>query len=372
MQNGPGSARVKQLRGVILAGLVWLAGSFAAQGQTLQDVDKTIAAEAMQWMDAVFAVAPEATIDAPLRAAAEDLARAHKARLPALIDAWLAQERAAGGPELKPDALRRQLLSRLTNELALWRLREGGKSFEDAWLAALAQPRLCQGQGGHTYYTDLVLLWQGVPEAHRPALLAAERRLLEGWAVDPPQPPPRPALDLRDTLRRAMADAPGAAAPPMPPIVAMNLLRRGADDEQLHRAVRCAGFQWALQQTLAADGTPPAQAWLAWRYAMLPTADFWFSQPERDAKGGDYPPVAQRLSVEGAVTVELTARDSADAAAPFARIASRNITVPGVRGVRPVAFETLLDAASLKRAATARIPADSRGRRRVEYLWRLE
>ena len=55
-----------------------------------------------------------------------------------------------------------------------------------------------------------------------------------------------------------------------------------------------------------------------------------------------YPPVARRFNVTGDTTIT---RSFDQAGKPVAaRVSLRSITVPGIRGVRPVAFENIFDA----------------------------
>jgi hypothetical protein len=54
-------------------------------------------------------------------------------------------------------------------------------------------------------------------------------------------------------------------------------------------------------------------------------------------------------------------------------VAERRITVPGIRGQRPVAFETLLDQASLARAAEVVATQAAPGQETdVSFNWSLQ
>lgn len=358
-------------RAVACLGLV---GSMSSAGaQDIQAVDEGIVADPLRWMELVFTVVPQAPVEPALRAAAEEIAKAHKARLPGLLKTWLAQERAAMGSDAPPEQLSARLHARLANELALWRLRDGGRAFDDAWLALLERPQACRGLGKHGYYSDLVLLWQSAPASRRTALLDAERRLLEAWSADPPRVPPRPAPSATDALHTAIARAPipgGGVRLPMPPILAANLFKDDVKIGELRGSVQCAVHQWGLRQALAQPGARRDQAWLAWRYAMLPRADLWYSQAEPEPDDGEYPKFAQHWQVEGRVMVEL--RLDAQGQPQPARVLSRAITVPGVRGVPPVAFETLLDERSIARAQRASAARTGAASPRIEIVWRLE
>ena len=107
---------------------------------------------------------------------------------------------------------------------------------------------------------------------------------------------------------------------------------------------------WELQRAAARKATPAEQMVLA-RYALVIDAGVAARQPsEPEINASGYPSVAAHFEVQGEVVVTGRARaEGPGLEAP--RVTARRLTVPGIRGVRPVAFETMRDRASLDRAA---------------------
>lgn len=72
------------------------------------------------------------------------------------------------------------------------------------------------------------------------------------------------------------------------------------------------------------------------------------SEPAADLTEASYPPKARRRELSGTVEV-LVARDETGRITGT-RVVARDLSAPGLRGRRPVFFETTLDAASITRA----------------------
>jgi hypothetical protein len=113
----------------------------------------------------------------------------------------------------------------------------------------------------------------------------------------------------------------------------------------------------------------------AFRYGTLISAEFRFAgmfepgsangkPPAPPANGKPpYPPIATRFQAEGATIAQV--RLDAGGKVQQASVVDRKITVPGIRGVRPVAFETLFDAQTLKYAQDSKLP-------KFQLVWKLE
>ena len=112
-----------------------------------------------------------------------------------------------------------------------------------------------------------------------------------------------------------------------------------------------------------------ATALSAFRYGTMITAvdrvGDWFDDPNApppSTTGTDgrptYPTMARRFQVTGSTVI----KRSLDAAGKVvdARVTTRKLTVPGIRGVRPVAFENTFDAlarsSALQPGASASLP----------------
>lgn len=164
---------------------------------------------------------------------------------------------------------------------------------------------------------------------------------------------------------------------PMPPVVAAKALKR--EGKSLDTTDACARHQWWLAQMLTKEPAQRASALSAWRYATMPEATRWMAT-EDELQGRtpiEYPPFAARHGVVGRVAVEVTV-DSRGRIAGM-QIAERQLTVAGIRNVRPLAFETVLDAASMARVrapdiASRLAPAGTakETRIRVPISWTLQ
>jgi hypothetical protein len=337
---------------------------------TEQLSDDRIVAELMGWMRAVFTLSPSTPLDPEVRAAASQMAQEHLERLPALFRTWLADP-----PDGATMSRSQQLHARAANELAVWRLQSAGPAHDSALLATMEQPNACrQVDLGESYFERLVLMWQSAPDEQRPTLLASEKMLLERWGL-PVELPPRPVPSATDALGHAIERLQTAGvrgAVPMTPVVATTLLKEGTPWRALTQRNGCAALQWWLRSELATAAGKRDAALLTWRYAMMPAADLWFPETASEAKKAkesEYPTFARRWQVEGRITVEVG--PDRDGTASASRIVARDVTIPGIRGNRPVAFETALDHASLARADALGNAAHAAGRR-VEFAWKLQ
>lgn len=338
------------------------------------DADTATLDEAIKPVAAVFALNDGDLADADLLAAGREMAQVHLARARALLPAWLAQARAetpAGAPPYEAD---RRLYARVVNELALWSLDSPGAEFDAVQLQALKRPGLCRDLDTVSEFAFTLRLWQGLPPAQRDAGVQAERQRLARWGEPRPGlpglPSPLPDARLRSVFAEARA-ADGSFETVMPPVLA-NLLFSQPDWFPQHRdSLRCEAFQWQLRDHLRRQSGATADALAVMRHAVMRVFQPQ-DEPADALASGAYPRAAAAFGVEGRVVVELL--PDPKAGPPRAAVLSRQITVPGLPGVRAAAFEGLLDEASLVRArATPADPGSARGVRRVvEVEWKLQ
>lgn len=325
-----------------------------------------------------FSLPAELKLDPELRAEAESIAAAHLERLRQQLPAWIQEERrlqtAADG---KPNssAVFFAVFARVLNELALWQIEPGDAAYEQATLAAIASsPLVCRTKADDRFpdFASRIARAQHMPPAQRQHVLATERRLLEAWgkprkaALAWPNPLPQ------DAVMAAIGQARAGAKPtplPLPPILASELLAANQSYQDLTWDVRCAVQQWWLRVGLAQKAAPAAVL-NAFRYGTLITASDRLGNafdsagapaapaPDPAARPA-YPKLAQRFVVTGVTTVTR----SFDAAGKPAQasIADRRITVQGIRDVRPLAFETIFDAPSLRFALSSAAPGKAGG-----------
>jgi len=312
-----------------------------------------------------FRLPDEVHLDADLRAEAKSIASAHLARIQQLLPGWIEEERRVQrARDGKPSDgyVFFAVFARVLNELALWQLEPGDAAYEKATLDVLkATPAACQYSGDSRFndFASRIMRIQAMPPGQRQAALAAERRLLEHWGK------PRPALQLQPWPNPLPQDAAMAAVekiqaggerPPLalPPDLASELLGNGVKYKDLPGESRCELKRWWMLVSLA-QGTSPEAALNAFRYATLIGAMDRYgrafeSEAEETSKeeagsAPRYPRLAQRFDVSGTTTV--SRRFDAAGKPVEVNVVERKITVPGIRGVRPVAFENTFDALSL-------------------------
>lgn len=324
----------------------------------------------------VFTVPADLPLQPPLRQDAQRMGQAHVEQLRSWVAAWPAQIRAAlpAGAVLSRPQLDQAMWSRFYNELTAWRLAAGTPGSGTVVTQAATLPaRACRDLTHLGPWSELLVLAQALPPERRAQAMQAELQLLQRWGRWP-EPPPIPPVSLDDQTRNLAADPPGTS-PPMAPALAAVLF--STQPAPLSPRQRCLARLWRLQAALAA-GLPNDAAWAAYVYASAPKADSWSDAPAGAAAGeGEYPTLARRFVVQGTVLVEV----QVDAKGQIlgSRIANRKLTAMEQAGVRPLAFETLLDEASLKRAARVAVApppaADLKNGvalRRLELVWRLD
>lgn len=320
-----------------------------------------------------FMLSADLKLDPGLRTEAEGIAAAHLERMKQVLPAWIDEERRLQAAESgKPDgnALFFAVFARVLNELALWHLASGDAAYEQATLAAIAaSPQVCSTEDDPRFvdFASRILRVQAMPPGQRKHALATERSLLAAWGKPRQAVPAWPAPLPQDAAMAAIAQARSGGKPtplPLPPFLASVLLAQGKAYQDVHWESRCAVQRWWLRVSLAAKTAPDA-ALHAFRYGTLMTATERFgnmfeteasqaAKPDPAARPA-YPRMAQRFDVTGATTITR----SFDAAGKPVQvsISARQITVRGIRGVRPVAFENTFDAPSLRYALANAAPA---------------
>jgi hypothetical protein len=344
----------------VLAGTVSITLAAPAANSDAE-ADAGIVRELQNSLVRSFELAPKLTIDADLRNQANAIAISHLARVNALLPVWIAEERtaqAAGGAKPAASDVYFAVWARLLNELALWQIMPGDAAYERAVLDTAAHaPASCAMRDDYRFtdYSSRIMRLQSMAPAVRQAALASERALLEQWGKPrrdvPPLPEPLPQeLGMAAIARMQAGGTPPPAA--LPPVLASRLLAERGDYAAQPWETKCLFQQWWLRVSLA-NGMAPATALAAFRYGTMLTADErmgnWFSArdmeeaklPGSGAGTGMYPPLARRFQVTGATTITR----SQDAAGKFkdSRLSARTVDVPGIRGVRAVAFETVFD-----------------------------
>lgn len=354
----------------------------SATQQVLQDE----AAPLNSWLALMFALPDGVSLDPPLRAAATEMAAEHRLRMSAVFTTWVSQERAASGASTIPAQTRLRLHRRLANEVALWKLSSFGPGLDQTLQAAFLKPGVCRDMGQQSFFADQMLWLQALPASQREVALLKERGLLNAWGTARTSLPDWPVLPP-ESVPKALAQLRSGTArfdPALPPVLAARLL---GDEEASLASLpwneRCALNQWWLRVALRKSVALRDQALVTFRYALMPLAtEGWTGLASSAASGAataaqDYPPFASRHGVEGTITVQSVV----DMEGRFQRatVVRREVTVDGIRGVRPVAFETVLDEASLARAARVAYPKKTAAQTKdglyvgsFEIVWKLE
>ncbi len=382
--------------GLALAVAGWLGALGWVGAARASETPAPVAGEAVSpeaWVDRFIAqnLVPHwrvsAAHDEPLKQAALAMVGEHLPRVRALMLAWWREEQQGPSPGLAAD----RVMARIYNEFGLWSLDSDGPAHDALVLQALQSDTACHPVAEPVTEMDQRLgRLRSLPAPALTAALAHERALLARWgqARTLPAAQPQPLAALIDRVRRG--DTVGL--PPLPPLLrAYGPEARPGQRREVARARavdRCLLNQWALRAELAKPEVQaqPAQQALAlarFREGMairLPDL-LWIG---REAAGtplnsdDGYPELPKRFGVEGKVTllVDLDAKGQLLRASVF----ERQLTVPGLpAGVRPVAFEALLDDASLARAKaqTYRAPASDKLKDGVmsatqPFVWALQ
>lgn len=350
-----------------------LAGAVHAAEDAAQSQQRAVNA-VVNWTAADFKLPADLPIDAGLRREMEALAAEHRARVAKVAAAWAGEEatrRGAGAPAV----LWMPLVARYFNELALWQLATTGEEHDRRMLSVMKDPGLCRELNATmTPFGQVALALQRLSPTDREAALSAQRVLLARWGRHG-TPPERPVPSLKERALSAARALRGfdraPQEPPLPPLLAWSL--RKASTPALDREDElCVLIAWELQRAATRAAPPGEQALLA-RYAVVDAAMARAQARNPGLSDAGYPNAAAQFGVEGAVVTRGRLRaDGTGLDAP--RIVARRITVPGIRDMRPVAFETWLDSATLERAAKTaptakRAPGDEA---ELRFNWKLQ
>jgi hypothetical protein len=337
-----------------------------------------------------FTLPKDIALDPALRAAGDKIATEHLTRMKALFPLWIEEERRVQmGPDGKgkPRRVGYAVMARMYNELAFWQLEPGDAAYEQATLAVLkASPMVCR-TGDDPRFADFysrILRIQAMPAAQQQAALANETRLLARWGKPRPDALPRPAPMPQDVAMAAAAQLQTGGARPavaFPPALTWMLVSSRTPYAQLSRDARCALQQWSLQNSLA-QGQNGAAVLHAFRYGMMETVATRFSamfeHQEREASGDmkkeptGFPKLATQFEATG--RTKLSRRFDAAGKPTHAEVIERKIDVPGIRGMRPIAFEDIFDARAVRQTLQG-APAGKPGDKPdpvVEMVWSLE
>ena len=148
----------------------------------------------------------------------------------------------------------------------------------------------------------------------------------------------------------------------LPPVMAWQVLSERTGYDNMAVQYQCAFQRWWLLESLA-KGQPAAAVLNAFRYGTMVTAterygDSFDSPEDRQAASPKdrlvFPKVAQRFEAVG--TTSVARAFDASGKTIRASVVERKITVPGIRGVRPIAFEDAFDAVSVQHVLRMRAP----------------
>lgn len=303
-------------------------------------------------------------LDPELRAAAEKIGADQVKRIEKQLPEWLMEEKLAlnDASNQKGRVAFSAVAARVLNELAYWQIEPGDPAYERATLELIKRsPDVCK-MGKLPLTADFarrIARIQAMPPAQRAPLLEAEARLLERWGKPHAEPLPWPEPPAQQHIADAVVRIASGKRPltPLPPVLAWPLLSEGQPYDQLTPEVKCHAQRWWLIESLA-QGVAPETALNAFRYGTLFTATVRFGKafdppageaPEERSDGRPaFPGLASRYGVSGVTKVRRTFDASGKPVG--AMVFARKITVPGIRNMRPIAFEDTFDQATLKGA----------------------
>lgn len=312
-----------------------------------------------------FTVLADDLLDADVRAAAEAMQAEHLPRVRALMDRWFIEEMQQPAPQRAFP----RMLARLANEFAIWGRDSTGAAQDAALAQALQVPGMCRPAGPKA--SELVMRLsrlRGLPVEVRQQAIQAERELLARWG-QPRQVSDAEPLAAEEALLQVRATS-QLPMTPLPPVLAYFYL--GEDDATRQDPlladppVRCALHQWA--------GANPAQ----FRAAMaMQAADLlWLNR--RDAAGpasddDPYPRLASYFGARGVITLHAVVNPQGKFVR--AKVAKREVQVPGIRQARAFAFEGVLELASVANARgmdwSAAAPKEAFRTVQREFEWSL-
>jgi len=317
-----------------------------------------------RWLQQDLALPADLAVDAETRAAATDVAAKQIARMRSRWEQWARsqwQRVPASERPFLPDRFR----AFYVNEWAAMHVQSLGAEADHLMLAAWQRPAYCRVQLEEGWFANLLLAVAQLPAPQRAVVWAAQdkawNRLARREELPTAQAPVIPIADDIGQLVKAMRSQSPRTAPPMVPVLAWRRLVRGQE------TVSCPALQWWLQQAVRRPGADERALSDEYRYVTRPLpAD---PPNAKDQATANYPPAAADYGAEG--KVKLQARRSGGRMVDPV-VVGRQITVPGLEGERPIAFETLFDAAALQRVRQVQQNEPDNDRVYFEFVWRLQ
>jgi len=327
-------------------------------------------------------------LDPELRVVAEQIATDQVKRIEKQLPDWLREEKLALNDTAGQQSQQAFFAvgARVFNELAYWQIEPGDDAYERATLELIKHsPAVCNiGELPRSAdFARRIARIQAMQPAQRAAALKAEAGFLERWGKPHAEPLPWPELPAQQQIVEAVARVASSGKrplTPLPPVLAWSLLSEGHAYGDLSLEDNCHAQRWWLMESLA-QGMAPATVLNAFRYGTLVTAAVRFDRAF-DAPAGDgsedradgvpaFPGLASRYGASGVTRVRRTF--DASGKPVRATVSARKITVPGIRDMRPIAFEDTFDEATLKGALN---PAMGAGTGvslppEVELVWRM-
>lgn len=319
------------------------------------------------WSERDFAVPDSLKADVAMRTRVEALAREHRQHIKTIAEQWLKE--LASTPNLRPmDAV----AARYFNESVAWQVDRLDDADDARLLRGLEMPGLCATVTAYGAFQRWGSTLPFLSSEEQDQALQAQATLLARWGqprASLPQRPETPWLKPAiEALRRLRLQERPADEPAAPPV-----LLWAAQDTPHNRFapdVRCALLRWTLQRPPLRDASQAERARQA-RFALAFDVALEFKPITGTEAPGAYPAIAAAFMVEGRVRVEGRARASG-VGLDNPVIMRRQITMEGLNVGRPIAFEHLLDEASLKQAETAKTAGKAPGApAELEVVWRL-
>jgi len=318
-----------------------------------------------EWLNRDVAVPAELKIDAEARGQAERVGARQMERMGVVWERWArAQWRRV--PVADRPRLAQRLHAYYLNQRAAMHMQTLGEDGDRLMLAAWQRPSYCRLEPEDGWFANTVVAVSQLQPQQRAAVWAAQDTAWERQASGSGLPMmAAPEIPLSRAIQDKVASWSSQAVragPAMIPVLAWSRLVRRKSD-----AVTCSVRLWWLQHALLLPGADQRSLAEAIRYDTLPLPTY--ESPPAGQPADGYPVAAMRHGVEGVLQVHARL---AGGRLQNPVVASRRITVPGLEGERPIAFETIFDEPTLARARQARQEGPDADRVTVEFVWRLQ
>jgi hypothetical protein len=318
-----------------------------------------------EWLSHDVAVPAELKIDAEARGQAERVGARQVERMRVIWERW-AQAQWRRVPAAERPRLTQRLNAYYLNQRAAMHMQTLGEDGDRLMLAAWQRPSYCRLEPERGWFADTAVAVSQLPPQERAALWAAQdaawERQVSGAALPMMAVPEIPLSRAIQEKVASWTSQVVRGGPAMTPVLAWSRLVRRKSD-----AITCSVRQWWLQHALLSPGAEGRSLAEAIRYDTLPLPTY--ESPPAGQPADGYPVAAMRHGVEGVLQVHARL---AGGRLQNPVVASRRITVPGLEGERPIAFETIFDEQTLARARQARQEGPDADRVTVEFVWRLQ